>query len=317
MPAPTLRARAFGLGPALLFCPGDRPDRFPKAAARSDTIILDLEDAVAPEAKGEAREHVVRALCGEASGLDPAGVLVRVNAPSSPHFEEDLRALASTRVGFIVVPKCESTEVLDRAAHAVPEAGLIPQVETPLGALQLLELARHPATAALFWGTEDLIAELGGTTARGPNGGLRPVIRSVRESVLLTAAACKLPAIDTITTDLRGTRVLSDEASEACAMGFVAKACIHPDQVGIVRAAYTPGDADVEWAKGLLAACDERAGSLVGRTAEAYTRRGPVADPETAGAFSFRGTMVDAPVIRQAQRIMHRYAATLSSTRGE
>ncbi len=316
MPTPTLRARSFGLGPALLFCPGDRPDRFPKAAARSDTVILDLEDAVAPEAKGEAREHVVRALRGGAPGLDPAGVLVRVNAPTSVEFETDLQALAGSGAGFVVVPKCDSVDQLDRVAETIPGAGVIPQVETPLGVLRVEELARHRATAALFWGTEDLIAGLGGTTARGPNGGMRSVIRSVRESVLLIAAAYKIPAIDTIYTNLRGSHILADEAADACAMGFIAKACIHPDQVGIVRGAYTPTDEDVEWAKGLTAACEERGGSQVGRTAGGRASGAPMPDLEGIGAFTFRGKMIDAPVIKQAQRILHRYAATLPSARG-
>ena len=309
-----VRARAFTLGPALLFCPGDRPERFVKAAARADTPILDLEDAVAPRAKDEARAHVVEALRGGMEGLRPEKLVVRVNAPASEAFEADLQALSASGAAFVVVPKCDSAQQLDRVAEMLPEAGLIPQVETPLGVLRVEELARHQATAALFWGTEDLIAGLGGTTARGPRGGLRSVIRGVRENVLLTAAAYKLPAIDTIYANLRGTQVLADEAADACAMGFIAKACIHPDQVGTVRAAYTPADEDVEWAKGLTAACEERVGTQVGRTAGGRAEAAARIDYEALGAFTFRGKMIDAPVIQQAQRILHRYAATLPST---
>lgn len=315
--AAEVRARAFTLGPALLFCPGDRPDRFAKAAMRADTAILDLEDAVAPEAKDDARAQVVEALrSGGVDGLAPEQLVVRVNAPTSVEFETDLQALTGSGVGFVVVPKCDSADQLDRVAETIPGAGVIPQVETPLGVLRVEELARHQATAALFWGTEDLIAGLGGTTARGPNGGMRSVIRNVRESVLLIAAAYKIPAIDTIYTNLRGSHILADEAADACAMGFIAKACIHPDQAGIVRGAYTPTDEDVEWAKGLTAACEERGGSQVGRTAGGRASGAPMPDLEGIGAFTFRGKMIDAPVIKQAQRILHRYAATLPSARG-
>lgn len=295
-------SHAFTLGPALLFCPASRPDRFSKAAERADAVIADLEDAVGPGQKDQARQNVVHALNWEEPGLDPLTTLVRVNASSSGELDADLAALAGTELRYVIVPKCEDPEELEAAAQRLPGVGIIPQIETPRGVLNAAALAGHGSAAALFWGTEDLIAGLGGVTARRPDGSFRGVIGHIRHTVLLTAAASGIPAIDTICGSLSDTRRLADESVDAAAEGFIAKACVHPDQVGTVRRAYTPEDADVEWAKALIAAFEQESGIAAGSGREAV--------PTAAGAFSFRDEMVDAPVVLQAQRILIRDAAT-------
>lgn len=301
---------AFTLGPALLFCPGSRPDRFPKAAERADAVIADLEDAVGPGQKDQARQNVVHALNGEEPGLDPATTVVRVNTASSGErmlreHRADLDALAGTELRYVVLPKCEDPEELETVAQRLPGVGIIPQIETPRGVLNAAALAGHGSVAALFWGTEDLIAGLGGATARRPDGSFRGVIGHIRHTVLLTAAACGIPAIDTICGSLSDTRRLADESEDAVAEGFTAKACVHPDQVDTVRRAYAPEDADVEWAKALIAVFEQEAGLNAGSGRETA--------PTAAGAFSFRGEMVDAPVVLHAQRILLRDAAARRS----
>ncbi len=303
IPGPTaVPGEGFTLGPALLFCPGSRPERFAKAAERADAVIADLEDAVVPGQKDQARQNVVHALNWEDPGLDPASTMVRINTASSGERDADLDALAGTELRWAVLPKCEAPEELDQVAQRLPGVGLIPQVETPRGVLQAGGLAAHPAVAALFWGTEDLIAGLGGVTARRPDGSPRGVIGHIRHTVLLTAAAGGIPAIDTICGSLHDAKRLAVEAEDAAAEGFIAKACVHPDQVAAVRRAYTPEDTDVEWAKVLIAAFEQEAGLRTGE--------GRGAAPTAVGAFSFRDEMIDAPVILQAQRILSRYEAT-------
>lgn len=289
----------FGLGPALLFCPASRPELFAKAAAVADAVIIDLEDAVVSGEKEIARSNMVQALNWGDESMDPARTLVRVNATASGELEEDLRALAGTEISYVVIAKAERTEILDQVAAALPGVGLIPQIETPVGVLNDLALAQHPATAALLWGTEDLIAGIGGTTSRNNDGSQREIIRFTRNRLLLTAGAVGVPIIDAVFTRVPDLKRLAVETEDACASGFIGKACIHPKQIDSIRKAYTPTATDLEWAKGVIAAFENTAGLAPGA--------GHRADPELAGAFSFRGEMIDMPVIIQVQRILTRF----------
>ncbi|WP_010525865.1 CoA ester lyase [Nesterenkonia sp. F] len=311
MSIPSTAPCAFTLGPSLLFCPGSMPARFGKAAARADAVIIDLEDAVTAVDKPTARIDVARALdagaaltagqiagrsAGDAAGpreadrdepaLDPETTLVRLNAGDPEELEADLQALDGAGVRHLVVPKAADVAVLDRLHAAMPQAGLIPQIERPDGVLAASALAAHPAVEALFWGTEDMTAALGGTTSRTPDGALRGALQHIRHMVLITAAAHGLAAVDATSTELRSRPRLTADAEEAWASGFAAKACIHPDQVEPIRRAYMPAPADVERAKALLAAA-----------------------PSSPAAFRFRGEMVDAPVVAQARRVLARYDA--------
>ena len=159
------------LGPALLFCPGDRPDRFAKAAARADAVILDLEDAVAPGRKQAAREAVA------AHELDPARTIVRVNPPGAADFTTDVDALASLRPRWVMLPKAGATAEVGRLVAALPSAKVIVLCETARGILAAPALAAHPDVVALMWGGEDLVADLGGTSSRGEDGSYREVDR--------------------------------------------------------------------------------------------------------------------------------------------
>lgn len=270
------------LGPALLFCPGDRPDRFAKAAARADAVILDLEDAVGEDSKQAAREAVA------AHTLDPARTIIRVNSPGSPHFRADVAAIAAARPRWVMLPKAGATTDVDRLVAALPSAKVLVLCETAGGVLAAPVLAAHPDVAALMWGGEDLIASLGGTSSRHTDGTYRDVVRHARSSILLAARAHGRSAIDAIHTDLSDEEGLRAEAEDAAASGFTASACIHPDQARVLRAAYAPSPAQAEWARGVLAAADQRGD----------------------GVFEHEGRMVDGPILRHARLLAGREPAT-------
>ena len=270
------------VGPALLFCPGDRPDRFAKAAARADAVILDLEDAVAPGHKQAAREAVA------AHQLDPARTIVRVNPPATSDFTADVTALAALRPRWVMLPKAGSVAEVDRLVAAIPSAKVLVLCETARGILAAPALAAHPDVVALMWGGEDLVADLGGTSSRGEDGSYREVVRHARSAVLLAARAHGRSAIDAVHLDLPDHDGVRAEAVDAAASGFTATACLHPDQVGVVRAAYAPSAEEVERARELLDAA-ERAGS---------------------GVFAHDGRMVDGPLLRHARTLLARAAAT-------
>ncbi len=260
------------LGPALLFCPADRPDRYPKAAAAADAVILDLEDAVAPDDKASAREALIR------SDLDPASTIVRLNPAGTAEFDRDLAALARTSYSTVMLAKAETAKDLDRLA----DLHVIALCESPLGVRNAGLLADHPSVVALMWGAEDLVAALGGSSSRRADGRYRDFARYARSHVLLNAVSAGKIAYDTVHLDIADEAGLQEEARDAAASGFAGTVCIHPRQVGIIRAAYRPSAESVQWATEVLAAA-HAAGN---------------------GVFSFRGQMVDEPVLRQARHVL-------------
>lgn len=264
------------MGPALLFCPADRPDRFEKAAERSDTVILDLEDAVGADAKPAARQAV------SASRLDPRRTVVRVNTAESGLQEADLEALAATDYRTVLVPKVGDPGALDRLG----DYELIALCETARGVLNAPAIAAHRRVIGLMWGAEDLVASLGGTSSRHPDGSYRDVARHARSRVLLAARGLGLAAIDAVylaIDDLEGLRL---EATDAAASGFTATGCIHPSQVSVIREAHRPARAELDDAQRLIDA----------------------ARLET-GVFRFEGRMIDGPLLRHAEALLARAEA--------
>lgn len=268
------------LGPALLFCPADRPDRYAKAAARADTVVLDLEDAVAGPDRPAAREALV------ATPLDPARTVVRISAEDTEDFAHDLVALRHTAYTTVMLPKAASAERLAVAAELGLER-VIALCETAEGVVNAAEIARAPNVVALMWGAEDLVASLGGSSSRHSDGTYRDVARHARSAVLLAAGAAGKPAIDAVHLALDDLDGLRAEARDAAASGFAATACIHPGQVATVREAHRPGPEELAAARELLEAA-----------------RG------AAGVFAFRGRMVDEPLLRHAERLLHRAGET-------
>ena len=263
----------FTMGPSLLFCPADRPERYQKAAERADAVILDLEDAVAPGAKAAARDLLV------AHPLDPARTIVRVNPADTADFPLDVAALAAT--GYRTVMLAKTAGAADAAALAGYD--VVALVETALGVLSVAEIATAPNVVALLWGAEDLVASLGGTSSRRPDGPYRDVARHARSAVLVAAAAHGKGAIDAVHLDIPDLDGLAAEARDAAASGFAATACIHPSHVAVIRAAYRPGNDEVAWARAVLDA--------------ARTER---------GVFLHRGQMVDGPILKHAEGVLRR-----------
>lgn len=278
-------------GPALLFAPADRPERFAKAADRSDMVILDLEDGCRSENRPEARENV------KASDLDPARTIVRINPPGTPDFDLDVAAVAASPFTQVMVPKSEDLSIFDASSADTSDWQIIALIETPLGVLRLEDVANHPQVVALFWGAEDLTAALGGTSSRygadelptkgggvsGQPGGYREVPRLTRAQVLLHAAAAGKVALDSIHADTADVEGAKAEAVDAAASGFAATVSIHPGLVPAIREAYSPTKEQLTWAK---------------KVAEGAA--------ENSGAFAVDGQMIDAPLRRQAEVILAR-----------
>ncbi|MET8425383.1 HpcH/HpaI aldolase/citrate lyase family protein [Nocardia sp. NPDC059091] len=266
-------------GPAWLFCPADRPERYGKALAAADVVILDLEDGVAEADKAAAREALI------ATPLDPERTVVRVNAAGTFEHMLDLDALARTEYRRIMLPKCESAEQITR----LTDYEVIALIESPLGALAVGRAVMVRNAIGVMWGAEDLVAALGGNSSRHADGGYRDVARHVRSQSLLAAKAYGKFALDSVYLDIPDLTGLAAESEDAVAIGFDAKVAIHPSQVPVIRTAYAPTPGEVDWARRLLAEA-----------------------PNHRGVFTFEGRMVDMPVIRHAERIVQR-AATAGS----
>ncbi|MCO1339634.1 CoA ester lyase [Kocuria polaris] len=281
-------SEGFGLGPAILFCPADRPERFGKALERADAVIVDLEDAVLPDARPAAREAVLGAR------LDPDRAILRVNPAGSADFAADVRTLEASGLRYVMLAKAETREQV----RALAGYRVIALVETALGVVNAPAIAAEENVVALMWGAEDLIASLGGTASRhsggrgtGDDGGAalgayRSVPAQARAQVRLAAGAYGKAAIDAVYLDVRDHVGLVAEVEDAVAQGFAATACIHPGQVEVIRAGYRPSPEQLEWARALLAEAEER-----------------------AGAFTFRGQMVDEVVLKKARLLAGRGGA--------
>jgi citrate lyase subunit beta/citryl-CoA lyase len=263
-------------GPALLFCPADRPDRYAKALAAADAVILDLEDGVGADGKDAARAALA------ATDLDPARVIVRVNATGTPEHAADIAALRGTGYRVIMLPKAETRRQLDELDR---NWRIVALCETALGVVNAREIAAAPNVIAVMWGAEDLIASMRGRSSRFPDGRYRDVALHARSAVLLAAAAHGKPAIDAVYVNIPDLAGLAAESEDAAASGFTLKGCVHPSQVAVVRTAFQADEAQVAWARRVIAAA-----------------RG--AGARDKGAIKVDGQMVDAPLIRQAEAIL-------------
>lgn len=268
-------------GPAMLFCPADRPERYQKALDRADVVILDLEDAVAADERPAARDAMI------ANPLDPDRTVVRINPAGTGDYRRDLAAIAETNYRVVMQAKAEDAgTIIDTAIQTIA------LIETPLGAVRVNEIAAAVNCIGLMWGAEDLVAALGGKSSRfGPDeerpGGYRDVARYVRSQVRIAAAAHGKFAVDSVHLDFRDTAGLVAEVRDAVALGYTATACIHPSQVDFIRDGYRPSDDEIAWAQQVVEGAAEHRG----------------------GVFSIDGQMVDGPVLRQAEVVLARVVA--------
>jgi len=273
---------------SVLFSPGDQPKLLRKAPdAGADTVVFDLEDAVAPERKADARSDVATVLTD--ASFDPSSeVCVRVNADVSTA-AADLDAVleGDPRLDAVMVPKAESATDVGTLADLLAERGaglpVIALCESARGVLHAEDIAAAPAVDAVAFGAEDLAADVGATRTEGSEE-----VSHARQHVVLAAAAADVDAIDTVFTDIEATDRLAEETGVAVQLGYDGKMAIHPAQVDVINEAFTPDPETVEWAERVLEA------------REAADR---------PGVFRVDDEMIDAPLVARAERVMERYRA--------
>ncbi len=250
-----------------LFVPGHRPERFDKAAASgADIVVIDLEDAVAPALKAQAREDARKWLRSD----KPA--MVRINGAGTPWHEDDL-GLSRDGMAALMLPKAGR---VDTVKSFSPGTAVVALVETAAGLTALTELCAAPGVTRLAFGSVDLGAELGVDPVD------RDALLTARSMLVVASAAAGLPPpIDGVTTVLNDPNVLADDVAYAGRLGMTGKLCIHPDQVSIANRASTPSPEDVDWATKVVASFES--GDSVA---------------------TVDGQMVDLPVLQRAQGIL-------------
>jgi len=282
-----------------LFAPAHDARKLAKLAGRgSDAVVLDLEDAVPGEAKGQAR-RAARAWLAEQAAAMRTGCFVRINALGSPHWHADLAAVLPGRPEGIVVPKVagpdQLAELADTMTGCEKDAGIDPGTtsivamvgEDPAGALRIgdFRAAVLPRLAGLAWGSEDLAAALGASRKRDAAGEWTGAFRQVRAQLLLVARARGIAAIETVEPDFRDLGQLARRAGASAADGFDGMLAIHPAQVEAINRAFSPGDEELAFARAVVA--------------------GFAAQPGAA-ALQVAGRMVERLHLARAQQILAR-----------
>ena len=264
-------AEAVRCARSFLFVPGDRPERFAKAlATAADVVILDLEDAVAPEDKSRARGHVADWL---AAGR-PA--MVRINAADSPWHAADLELIRRHRAP-VMLPKAESPQQIQRVTDVAPGVPVVPLIETAAAVLALPQLCSAPRVARMAFGSIDFANQIGVDPAD------RQALLLPRSMLVLASAAAGLPSpIDGVTTSFTDSDAVADDVMHARSLGMGGKLCIHPAQIPTVHTAAMPTPGEVEWAHRVVQSCEGADGS----------------------AAAVDGQMIDVPVVARARRIL-------------
>jgi citrate lyase subunit beta/citryl-CoA lyase len=261
---------------SFLFVPGTRPDRFAKAAASgADAVILDLEDAVAPQDKVSARALV-------AGYVRDQRALVRVNGAGTPWFADDLAALADAgRPAGIVLPKAESPEQV---------AGIVTALGRRVPIFALIESARGVRDANLIAQTPGVIRMMFGNLDFALDSGIN--VRSAderellfaRSALVIASRAAGLPGpVDGVQPDIENDAATGDTARSAADLGFTGKLCIHPRQIPLVHSAFEPSAGELRWAARVLELAGDSGGAAV----------------------RLDGEMIDAPRLELARRIAH------------
>ena len=272
------------LARSFLFVPATRPERYAKAlASGADAVIIDLEDAVAPQDKDKARHQLAGAF-GLFGASERARTMVRVNASGTPWIDDDLKLVADlVRQGLraVMVPKAESALVLRQLAQALgANVALLPLVESLAGLDAVDALATAPQVLRLAFGHLDFQADVGMAC-----GADEVELVPVRLAIILAARRAGLAAsIDGVTVATRDAARLQEDVARSQRFGFGAKMCIHPAQVAPVNAAFSPSAAELDWAQRVLAAVEAVGGGVV----------------------SLDGRMVDGPVVRLAKHTLAR-----------
>jgi citrate lyase subunit beta/citryl-CoA lyase len=284
-----------------LFVPGDSETKLAKVAGcGADAVIVDLEDAVAPEHKSRARPMAAEWLRAHGQQVLSGGTFarwVRINPLDTLHWREDLAAVMPARPDGVMVPKASGPEQLQllaaelyehEARGGIPSGAtrILPLVsETPAAALSITAYAAAslPRLAGLTWGAEDLSAAIGALRKRDAEGQWTDTFRMVRAQVLLTAHARGVMAVDTLHSDFRDTAGLELIAADSYADVFRGLLAIHPSQVPVINAAFTPVPQAIARARAIVDAFAANPG---------------------AGALQLNGEMIDQPHLAQARRML-------------
>ncbi|MDP3165894.1 MAG: CoA ester lyase [Hydrogenophaga sp.] len=259
---------------AYLFVPADRPERFAKArASGADAVIVDLEDAVAPEAKASARDALATAL--DAS----APLVVRINAAGTPWFEDDLELCRHPGVAAVMLPKAEGIDAVCTVVE-ITYKDVLPIIESARGLREIHSIASVPGVIRLAFGSVDLALDLGIDCA--PDGAESELLAFRSQVVLASRLAGLAAPVDGVSTAIEDLQRLQADTERSRRLGFGAKLCIHPKQLAIVQAVFTPTSERLDWAH---------------RVCKAF---------ETAGgsAVAVDSQMVDLPVYRRAQAVL-------------
>jgi citrate lyase subunit beta/citryl-CoA lyase len=254
----------------LLFVPGDRPDRFPKAAASgADLVVVDLEDAVATGAKDAARAATAEWLA------DQPETVVRINPVGSVWWDGDVDMVRSAGCP-VMLPKALADGTAALATALPAGTPLLPLIETAAGVVEAVATCGVPGVARPVLGHLDLAVQLG----VDPDD--RAALLAARSALVLAAAAAGCaPPVDGVTTALTDVERVAADAAYAASLGFGAKLCVHPVQVAAAAAAFTPTAEQVAWAGEVMAAGGD-------------------------GVSAREGQMVDAPVLARARALLAR-----------
>jgi citrate lyase subunit beta/citryl-CoA lyase len=261
-----------------LFVPGTRPDRFAKALdSGANSVILDLEDAVAAEDKETAR-NAIQAAWPSFTAEQKKRLIIRSNSPGSQFYSADLMLAQKLDIACLLIPKSESADEINGAALVLPNTALIPMIETAIGLDHLREIANANQVIRLALGNLDLQADLG--MVCDPQ---ETELQTARYQIVLASRVAQIaPPIDGVTPSTDDLVRIQDDAQRAKRMGFGGKLCIHPMQVGIVKAAFMPSEDELAWANRVIEADIASHG----------------------GAVKLDGRMIDRPVVLLAQRTL-------------
>ena len=251
-----------------LFVPGNRPERFDKAlASAADAVIVDLEDAVAPDQKDAARRSVSAWL----SVTRP--VVLRINATDTPWHRDDLAVCRQPGVAAVMVAKAERADVLAALALSVP---LLPLIESAAGFDRLGEIAAVPGVQRLAFGAIDFQLDM------NMRATFDELIHFRSKLVLASRLAGLLPPIDSPSVAIEEEAEVEREAQAARRLGFTAKLCIHPNQLAVVNRSFSPSEAELSWARQVISMAQASGGAAV----------------------ALDGKMIDKPVILRARAIL-------------
>jgi citrate lyase subunit beta / citryl-CoA lyase len=274
-----------------LFVPGARPELFAKAlAGEADALSFDLEDAVAEERKGEARQAVADFVAGEAVAHAAKLIIVRTNAPDSPHFAQDLAAVVCPGVTLLNLPKVESPAALLAAIAMIEDAERANGLDRPIDLLVNIETPSALAAAARIAGAHPRVAglQLGLGDLFEPHGVDRTDPRNVHAAMFalrMAAAQAGVFAMDGAFAGLDDDAGYTEEARMARRLGFVGKSCVHPRQVPLANAAFAPSEAELAAARRIVEAAH-------------------AASTQSRGAFVVDGRMVDLPFLKRAEALL-------------